>query len=237
MATAAPKTKAPAKKAAPKAPAAPKAAKATGTTAPIATSNNVGRISQVIGAVVDVSFPQGQLPAILSALETQVDGRKLVLEVAQHLGESTVRTIAMDSTEGLTRGQTVTDTGSQIRVPVGPPHKALLVSETSADLMYTPKVAGVAANWMLESIRQNGLDPLSLPEPLGKGMRHDHLPDEVRPWKTLWSAGQGIDLIKDVPSVSELVARLRAEYVAACETPSLIDAARLVDRAMNVAGV
>lgn len=118
-----------------------------------------------------------------------------------------------------------------------PAYKALLVSETSADLMYTPKVAGVAANWMLESIRQNGLDPLSLPEPLGKGMRHDHLPDEVRPWKTLWSAGQGIDLIKDVPSVAELVARLRAEYVAACETPSLIDAARLVDRAMNAAGV
>jgi F-type H+-transporting ATPase subunit beta len=83
------------------------------------TTNNVGRISQVIGAVVDVSF-DGPLPAILSALETQNQGNRLVLEVAQHLGEGTVRTIAMDATEGLTRGQEVTDTGSQIRVPVGP---------------------------------------------------------------------------------------------------------------------
>ncbi|NBB16494.1 nitronate monooxygenase [Caulobacter sp. SLTY] len=115
-------------------------------------------------------------------------------------------------------------------------YKALLVSETSADLLYTPKVAGVAANWMVESIRQNGLDPLALPEPLGKGMRHDHLPDDVRPWKTLWSAGQGIDLIKDVPSVAELVARLRAEYVAACEAPSYAEAARLADRALEAAG-
>jgi len=88
-------------------------------TAPVQTSNNVGRISQVIGAVVDVSFDD-QLPAILSALETQNGETRLVLEVAQHLGENTVRTIAMDSTEGLTRGQSVTDTGSQIRVPVGP---------------------------------------------------------------------------------------------------------------------
>jgi len=82
-------------------------------------TNNVGRISQVIGAVVDVHFPE-QLPAILSALETSNNGNRLVLEVAQHLGENTVRTIAMDSTEGLTRGQTVNDTGAQISVPVGP---------------------------------------------------------------------------------------------------------------------
>jgi F-type H+-transporting ATPase subunit beta len=118
MATAAPKTKAPAKKAAPKAPAAAKAP-ATPKAAKPATTNNVGRISQVIGAVVDVMF-EDQLPAILSALETDNNGNRLVLEVAQHLGENTVRTIAMDATEGLTRGQTVTDTGSQIRVPVGP---------------------------------------------------------------------------------------------------------------------
>ena len=117
MATAAPKTKAPAKKAAPRKAAAPQA-EAT-TQAPKATTNNVGVISQVIGAVVDVSFPD-RLPAILSALETDNNGNRLVLEVAQHLGENTVRTIAMDSTEGLTRGQNVTDTGSQIRVPVGP---------------------------------------------------------------------------------------------------------------------
>jgi F-type H+-transporting ATPase subunit beta len=82
-------------------------------------TNNVGRISQVIGAVVDVAF-DGELPPILSALETRNGDTRLVLEVAQHLGENTVRTIAMDSTEGLTRGQEVTDTGSQIRVPVGP---------------------------------------------------------------------------------------------------------------------
>ena len=83
------------------------------------TTNNVGRVSQVIGAVVDVTF-EDKLPAILSALETTNQGNRLVLEVAQHLGENTVRTIAMDSTEGLTRGQGVTDTGTQIRVPVGP---------------------------------------------------------------------------------------------------------------------
>src|SRR6202012_327368 len=83
------------------------------------TTNNVGRISQVIRAVVDVSF-DGPLPAILSALETQNQGNRLVLEVAQHLGEGTVRTIAMDATEGLTRGQEVTDTGSPNPVPIWP---------------------------------------------------------------------------------------------------------------------
>src|SRR4051794_32429090 len=82
-------------------------------------SNLVGRISQVIGAVVDVAF-EGDLPPILSALVTDNAGTRLVLEVAQHLGENVVRTIAMDSTEGLTRGQEVRSTGSEIRVPVGP---------------------------------------------------------------------------------------------------------------------
>ncbi len=86
---------------------------------PTTATNNVGTIAQVIGAVVDVHFPD-HLPAILSALETDNNGTRLVLEVAQHLGENTVRTIAMDTTEGLTRGQSVTDTGAQIRVPVGP---------------------------------------------------------------------------------------------------------------------
>jgi F-type H+-transporting ATPase subunit beta len=83
-----------------------------------AGTNKVGRITQVIGAVVDVQFPD-QLPEILNALETQNHGNRLVLEVAQHLGESTVRTIAMDSSEGLVRGQEVTDTGQPIEVPVG----------------------------------------------------------------------------------------------------------------------
>src|SRR5580692_4260277 len=84
-----------------------------------------GRVAQVIGAVVDVAF-DGHLPAILSALETtNTDQRtgatfRLVLEVAQHLGENVVRTIAMDTTEGLVRGQPVVDTGAGITVPVGP---------------------------------------------------------------------------------------------------------------------
>ena len=77
-----------------------------------------GKITQVIGAVVDVQFDD-QLPAILNALETSNNGKKLVLEVAQHLGENTVRTIAMDSTEGLVRGEPVSDTGGPITVPVG----------------------------------------------------------------------------------------------------------------------
>ncbi|WP_312527940.1 F0F1 ATP synthase subunit beta [Paracoccus sp. (in: a-proteobacteria)] len=77
-----------------------------------------GKITQVIGAVVDVQF-DGQLPAILNALETENNGKRLVLEVAQHLGENTVRTIAMDATEGLVRGTGVSDTGAPISVPVG----------------------------------------------------------------------------------------------------------------------
>ena len=81
--------------------------------------NNVGKISQVTGAVVDVQF-DGDLPEILNALHTENEGKTLVLEVAQHLGENAVRTIAMDSTEGLERGSEVTDTGEPISVPVGP---------------------------------------------------------------------------------------------------------------------
>jgi F-type H+-transporting ATPase subunit beta len=81
-------------------------------------ADKVGRIRQVTGAVVDVQF-DGDLPEIMSALETKNHGVRLVLEVAQHLGENTVRTIAMDSTEGLVRGQDVIDTGAPISVPVG----------------------------------------------------------------------------------------------------------------------
>jgi F-type H+-transporting ATPase subunit beta len=77
-----------------------------------------GKVTQVTGAVVDVKF-DGHLPAILNALETDNNGSRLVLEVAQHLGENTVRTVAMDTTEGLTRGQEVTDTAEPISVPVG----------------------------------------------------------------------------------------------------------------------
>ncbi len=81
-------------------------------------ANNVGRIRQVMGAVVDVQF-DGELPPILNSLETKNQGNRLVLEVAQHLGENTVRCIAMDSSEGLVRGQEVADTGAPISVPVG----------------------------------------------------------------------------------------------------------------------
>ncbi len=81
-------------------------------------ASKVGKIRQVTGAVVDVQF-EGDLPAILNSLETKNQGNRLVLEVAQHLGENTVRTIAMDSTEGLVRGQEVVDTGNPISVPVG----------------------------------------------------------------------------------------------------------------------
>ena len=117
----APAKKAPAKAAAPKAVKAPAAPKAAAPRSAVAN----GRIVQVIGAVVDVEFV-GHLPAIMNALETsntdQRTGKpfRLVLEVAQHLGENTVRTIAMDTTEGLTRGQDVVDTGAGITVPVGP---------------------------------------------------------------------------------------------------------------------
>ncbi|ABV94667.1 ATP synthase subunit beta [Dinoroseobacter shibae DFL 12 = DSM 16493] len=81
-------------------------------------ANAKGKVTQVIGAVVDVQF-EDTLPEILNALNTENNGKKLVLEVAQHLGENTVRTIAMDATEGLVRGAEVTDTGGPITIPVG----------------------------------------------------------------------------------------------------------------------
>ncbi len=102
MATAAPETKPRSR-----AKKADAAASGTGAAAEQQTGNLVGRVAQVIGAVVDVAF-EGELPPILAALETDNGGNRLVLEVAQHLGENVVRTIAMDSTDGLTRGQTVT---------------------------------------------------------------------------------------------------------------------------------
>src|ERR1043165_9319517 len=114
-----------AKKPAAKKAAAPKAPAKSAAKAAAAKGVATGRLVQIVGAAIDVEF-EGHLPAILSALETtNVDQRtgepfRLVLEVAQHLGENTVRTIAMDTTEGLTRGQPVADTGASIRVPVGP---------------------------------------------------------------------------------------------------------------------
>ncbi|MBT4203818.1 MAG: F0F1 ATP synthase subunit beta [Rhodobiaceae bacterium] len=84
----------------------------------MANEKSIGKITQVTGAVVDVQF-ESTPPDILNAIETDNNGERLILEVAQHLGENTVRAIAMDSTEGLVRGQKVTDTGSAINVPVG----------------------------------------------------------------------------------------------------------------------
>ncbi|MBO6717187.1 MAG: F0F1 ATP synthase subunit beta [Rhizobiaceae bacterium] len=124
MAKAATPKKAPAKAA--KAPAAkkttarkPAAAKASAPARRAKATGAVGKVHQVIGAVVDVAFTD-ELPPILNALETDNQGTRLVLEVAQHLGENVVRAIAMDTTEGLVRGQEVVDTGAPITVPVGP---------------------------------------------------------------------------------------------------------------------
>ena len=82
-------------------------------------TNNIGTITQITGAVVDVRF-DADLPHILNALHVKADNRLIVLEVAQHLGESEVRTIAMDTTDGLVRGEKAVDTGSPIAMPVGP---------------------------------------------------------------------------------------------------------------------
>ncbi len=109
----------PAATAAPAQVSKPKVSPAPKETPRMDLSKATGRVSQVIGAVVDVKF-DGALPDILNALETDNNGNRLVLEVAQHLGENAVRTIAMDSTEGLVRGQPVADLGEPIMVPVGP---------------------------------------------------------------------------------------------------------------------
>ncbi|MBI1308301.1 MAG: F0F1 ATP synthase subunit beta [Proteobacteria bacterium] len=102
-------------------PAAKAAVKTAKTTSVKPTSKASGQVVRVIGPVVDVQFTEGTLPEILNALHITRKGQStLVLEVAQHLGENTVRTIAMESTDGLTRGTPVADTGAPIRVPVGP---------------------------------------------------------------------------------------------------------------------
>src|SRR6516162_3908946 len=103
-------------------------------------SNVVGKITQVLGAVVDVHF-EGDLPPILNALHTENQGKKLVLEVAQHLGEKTVRTVAMDSTDGLVRGQAATDTGgpidSKTRFPIHRPAPEFVDQSTEAQILVT----------------------------------------------------------------------------------------------------
>jgi nitronate monooxygenase len=113
-----------------------------------------------------------------------------------------------------------------------PEYKAMLVSESARDLIFTPKVAGVAANWLKASLQRVGLDPDNLPRPGPHGGRA-HLPEGARPWANIWSAGQGIELISDIPPVAELIRRLRHEYVAACAIPDMAEVARLVDEASD----
>ncbi|MBN9425968.1 MAG: nitronate monooxygenase [Burkholderiales bacterium] len=100
-----------------------------------------------------------------------------------------------------------------------PEYKQMLLSSGVADLVYTDTVNGVPANWLAPSLRSHGLDPLHMP-PRPEGVRgHAHLPAGVVPWSNIWSAGQGIEEIDDIPSVAELVDRLYAEYQAAAATP------------------
>jgi nitronate monooxygenase len=113
-----------------------------------------------------------------------------------------------------------------------PEYKAMLVSEAARDLIFTPDVAGAPANWLKASLRRVGLDPDNLPGPPPGGGR-PRLPDGSRPWFNIWSAGQGIELISDVPPAAELIRRLRREYVAACATPDMAEVARLVDQAAD----
>ena len=139
-------TKTAAKTAAPKVAASAKVASAsvksektaaTGSFKLDTTKGVVGKIKQVIGAVVDVQF-DGHLPKILNALETENLGHRLILEVAQHLGENTVRTIAMDSTDGLVRGQDVVDTGAPIAVPVGEATLGRIIEQsTESEILVT----------------------------------------------------------------------------------------------------
>jgi len=105
-------------------------------------------------------------------------------------------------------------------------YKHMIVSQSSADLAYTGKVAGVPANWLVASLERVGLDLGAMPDAPAGGKRHDNLPEHLRPWRDIWSAGQGIDVIDDIPTVEHLVRRLREEYVAACAVPSMADAAR-----------
>jgi nitronate monooxygenase len=102
-------------------------------------------------------------------------------------------------------------------------YKAMIVDGTAADVIYTDVVNGMSAMWLKASLHANGLDVATMPKLAKRGT--DHLPPEVKPWKTLWSAGQGIGLIHDIPSVAELVHQLQAEYVGACSTPDMAAAA------------
>lgn len=98
-------------------------------------------------------------------------------------------------------------------------YKNLLVQGGAADVIYTRGINGLPASWLKESIRATGMDPDNLPIPEGRST--DHLPEGIVPWRDIWSGGQGIQLIHDIPSVAELVQRLQAEYLAACAIPDM----------------
>ncbi|WP_395647686.1 NAD(P)H-dependent flavin oxidoreductase [Terricaulis sp.] len=103
-------------------------------------------------------------------------------------------------------------------------YKEMLVNAGASDIIYTPRITGVAANWLKPSLLQHALDPENLPQAAGP-RSYEHLPPDVRPWRDIWSAGHGAELIRDIPSVADLVARLRAEYITACELSDMRDAA------------
>ncbi|HEX7858130.1 MAG TPA: nitronate monooxygenase [Sphingobium sp.] len=104
-------------------------------------------------------------------------------------------------------------------------YKAMLVEGGVTDVLYTKGVNGLPASWLKASLRAIGLDPDNLLIPEGRGT--GHLPEGKTPWRDIWSGGQGIGLIDDIPSVADLVDRLRREYVAACAVPDMADAARV----------
>jgi nitronate monooxygenase len=102
-------------------------------------------------------------------------------------------------------------------------YKTMIVEGSASDVIYTNGVNGLPASWLKASIRRIGLDPDNLPRLEKRGT--DHLPPGIRPWRDIWSAGQGIGLIGDIPPVAELVAHLQAQYVAACRVPDMAAAA------------
>ena len=129
-----------------------------------------GKIIQVLGAVVDVQFEEGQVPGILNALHTENDGRTLVLEVAQHLGENTVRAIAMDMTDGLVRGAEVVDTGDMMQVPVGPETLGRILNVTGDVIDEGPAVK-TKAKWPIHRAAPSFADQATETEQLITGIK------------------------------------------------------------------
>jgi nitronate monooxygenase len=105
-------------------------------------------------------------------------------------------------------------------------YKAMLVEGGTEDVIYTPGVNGMPASWLKASLRSIGMDPDNLPYPPPPRHSNDHLPPGKTPWRDIWSGGQGIGLIDDLPTVAELVGRLQREYVAACAIPDMAQAAQ-----------